>query len=152
MRAPDLGTGDGSLQRVHVLRVGRVLQEHYHQVRRVALRLSGERGALDHCSPLLPTAHKEVRFEAQPFLCLHFEQSLELGAGSPIAPKHEVASLEQRPNVAEAEPGDEVAQVGHRDRVVSTEIDGAEQGDAGRHTQAPPTLWSRAARAMNHPV
>ena len=67
---------------------------------------------------------------------------------------HRVLAVEDHglPVGTEAEPGDEVAQVGHRDRVVSTEIDGAEQGDAGRHTQAPPTLWSRAARAMNHPV
>jgi hypothetical protein len=71
-RTHDLGTRDRGLQRFDTLAVGRVLQEHYHKVSRVALRLSGKRVALDHCSPLPPTAHKEVRFEAQPFLGLHF--------------------------------------------------------------------------------
>ena len=93
--------------------------------------------------PLRGSAHEEVGLQSDPGGRLLLEQALH-GGRLLAAPEHRVAALEQGPGVGEAKARQEVAQVGHGHRIVSGEIDGAEEGDVGRHCGG---CFSSSARA-----
>jgi len=60
---------------------------------------------------------------------LFLQQAFQLGGRSPVRMKNEIPALLQRPDVGEAQPRKEIAQVGHRDLLVAADIDASEEGD-----------------------
>ena len=56
-------------------------------------------------------------------------KALELSARSHLARENEIAALEQRSGILEADLRYEIAQIGHADLPVAADVDAAEQGD-----------------------
>src|SRR6266576_447193 len=95
----------------------------------IARGFLGEGIVRDDVLPFVRSADEEIRFESEALLSLHLQQALQPGSRSPVCAKDEIPALEQRPDVSEAELGEEIAQVGHGDLVVAADIDAPQEGD-----------------------
>ena len=93
----------------------------------IALRLGGEGVARDDRLPFRRGAHEEVRPQGEALFGL--EQAFQRRAGLRATAEDEVAALEQRADIGEAQRGEEAAQVGHADHLMPGDVDGPEKGD-----------------------
>src|SRR5206468_2472275 len=72
-------------------------------------------------------AHEVVGLKVEVLRRFSLQPPFELGAGTDAASKHDISALKHRPHAVEAERGEELAQIGHRDLGAACEIDGPEQ-------------------------
>ena len=93
----------------------------------------GEGIVHDDLGQFFCAAHEEVSAKIEASGGLRLEQAFKPGARSRVAAENQVATLQQRSHVLQAERGCEVAQSGHRNRLTTGHIDGAKQRDSDRH-------------------
>jgi hypothetical protein len=133
----DLRTRDLRLQRRDILWSRRVLEKENDEVLRIQLRFFAKRVLPDDALPFIDCADMEIGLESETLYGLHFQIALELGAESRPAFEHEIAALKHRPDVLEAKLREKVAEVGHANLTVSSDIDPSQQGDMrGRNRRA----------------
>src|SRR2546428_11730761 len=127
----------------------------------IARGFLGEGIERDDVLPFLRGTDEEICLKAEALLGLCFQQALQLGGRSPVRAEEEIPALEQRPDVGETEPREEIAQVGHRYLLVAADIDAPEEGDVdqsaeltsgrlscalGRGKGIRPSVFSKGAR------
>jgi hypothetical protein len=98
-------------------------------VTRIPLGFLPKRVLTDDGLPLLGRAHEEINLEREPVRGLRFQKALELGARSHFARENQIAALEQRSGILEAELRNEISQIGHADLPVTADVDAAEERD-----------------------
>src|SRR5437879_13172678 len=83
----------------------------------------------DDVLPFVRSADEEICLKTEALRSLRLQEAFQLGGGSPRRAKNEIPALEQRPDVGEPEPREEIAQVGHGDLLVAADIDATQEGD-----------------------
>ncbi len=86
-----------------------------------------ERVAGDDVSELRPRAQQHDHVQAEAAADLPLDRAAQPRGAADGAAEHDVAALQVRRHVLRAHPGEEVAQVGHRDPVSRAEVDPAQK-------------------------
>src|SRR2546427_10695315 len=115
----DLATEDRSSESVDMFRIGRILEKQGNQMAGIALRLLPESVLGDDGLPFRWFADEEGRSEAKPLLGLFFQQAFQLRGCLVLGLKNQIAALEQRSRLSEAQLREQIAQVRHRDHLVT---------------------------------
>src|SRR5579864_6217712 len=100
---------------------------------RVTLGFIWERVARDGRLPLIRGADDVVDGDAEAFFGFDLEQAFKLCACLSTALENKVAALKQRSRASEPQRAEQISQVGHRNLLVSADVDPAQKSNVIRH-------------------
>ena len=121
------------MQRLDLFRAWRPLQERDDETARIALGFLRKRIVRHDPLPLLFGTNHKVGVKIEALRGLLLQEAFKVGSPPRGTTENQVAALEERSHVKEAECKQEIAQLSHEDRLAAADIDGAQESKVDCH-------------------